>query len=64
MIGYENANVLNDIKSAKIEYEEFLNRFPKHELSPSVRFEIDYLGKSVDEISALKHITSYSTLLP
>ena len=58
MIGYVYANVLNDTKSAKIEYEDFLKRFPKHELSPSVRFEIDYLGKSVDEIPALKHITS------
>ena len=38
-------NVLNDIKSAKIEYEDFLKRFPKHELSPSVQFEIDYLLK-------------------
>ena len=58
MIGYIYANVLNDTKSAKIEYEEFLNRFPKHELSPSVKFEIEYLGKSVDEIPALKHITT------
>ena len=46
------------MQSAKIEYEEFLNRFPEHELSPSVKFEIEYLGKSVDEIPALKHITT------
>lgn len=58
MIGYIYANVLNDMQSAKIEYEEFLNRFPEHELSPSVKFEIEYLGKSVDEIPALKHITT------
>ena len=58
MIVYLYANILNDTKSAKIEYEHFLSRFPKHELSPSVKFEIDYLGKSVDEIPALKHITS------
>ncbi len=58
MIGYIYANVLNDTKSAKIEYEEFLDKFPKHELSPSVKFEIEYLGKSVDEIPALKHITT------
>ncbi len=58
MIGYIYANVLNDMQSAKIEYEEFLNRFPEHELTPSVKFEIEYLGKSVDEIPALKHITT------
>ena len=39
-------------------YESFLNKFPDHELSPSVKFEIDYLGKSKEEIPALKHITS------
>jgi len=27
-------------------------------LHPSVKFEIDYLGKDINEIPALKHITS------
>jgi len=58
MIGYIYANILNDEKSARIEYQDFLNRFPDHELSPSVKFEIEYLGKSIEEIPALKHITS------
>ena len=58
MVGYIYANILNDTKSAQIEYESFLNKFPDHELSPSVKFEIDYLGKSIEEIPALKHITS------
>jgi TolA-binding protein len=58
MIGYIYANVVNDSKSAEIEYKEFLKRFPDHELSPSVKFEIEFLGKSIDEIPALKHITS------
>ena len=38
--------------------EKTLDKFPKHELYPSVRFEIDYLGKDINEIPALKHITS------
>ena len=58
MIGYIYANVINDEKSAKVEYQEFLKKFPNHELAPSVKFEIDYLGKSIEEIPALKHITS------
>ena len=58
MIGYIYANVVNDPKSAEIEYEEFLKRFPNHELSPSVKFEIEFLGKGIEEIPALKHITS------
>ena len=50
--------VINDEKSAKVEYQQFLKKFPNHELAPSVKFEIDYLGKSIEEIPALKHITS------
>ena len=58
MIGYIYANVVNDPKSAKIEYSAFLEKFPTHELSPSVKFELEFLGKEIDEIPALKHITS------
>jgi len=58
MIGYIYANILNDVQSAHVEYEQFLERFPNHELAPSVEFEIKYLGKSIEEIPALKHITS------
>ena len=57
-IGYIYANVINDTKSAEAEYESFLKKFPDHELSPSVKFELEYLGKSIEEIPALKHITS------
>jgi len=58
MTGYIYANVLKDFDKARREYQVFLDRFPKHELSPSVKFEIDYLGKDINEIPALKHITS------
>ena len=58
MIGYIYANVIKDFDLAKKEYQIFLDKFPKHELHPSVKFEIDYLGKDINEIPALKHITS------
>ena len=58
MIGYIYANVLKDFDKARNEYQVFLNHFPKHELFPSVKFEIDHLGKDINEIPALKHITS------
>jgi len=58
MIGYIYANIINDNKSAEIEYKSFLKHFPNHELYPSVKFELDFLGKSIEEIPALKHITS------
>ncbi len=58
MIGYIYANVIKDFDLARKEYQVFLDKFPKHELHPSVKFEIDYLGKDINEIPALKHITS------
>jgi outer membrane protein assembly factor BamD (BamD/ComL family) len=58
MIGYIYANVLKDFVAARKEYQIFLDSFPNHELHPSVKFEIEYLGKDINEIPALKHITS------
>jgi len=58
MIGYIYANILKNLAKARSEYQVFLNRFPNHELFPSVKFEIDHLGKDINEIPALKHITS------
>lgn len=58
MIGYIYANILKDNKSAEIEYKAFIEQFPNHELYPSVKFELEFLGKSIEEIPALKHITT------
>jgi len=58
MIGYIYANILKDTDSARKEYQYFLEQYPKHDLSPSVRFELDFLGKDINDIPALKHITS------
>ena len=59
MIGYIYANILSDdLKKAELNYKIFLDRFPDHELAPSVQFELDYLGKDINEIDVLKHITS------
>jgi len=58
MIGYIFANIINDLESAKIELDNFIKQYPTHELVPSVKFELEYLGKSLDEIPALKHIAN------
>ena len=58
MIGYIYANILGDKSKAELYYKAFLDRFPDHELAPSVTFELDYLGKDINEIDVLKHITS------
>ena len=58
MIGYIYANILKDNRSAEVEYKAFMEQFPNHELYPSVKFELEFLGKSIEEIPALKHITT------
>ena len=58
MIGYIYANVKNDSANALKEYNVFLEKYPDHELAPSVQFEIQWLGMDINDIPALKHISS------
>ncbi len=58
MVGYVYANYLNDIENATVYYKLFLEKYPEHELAPSVQFEMDNLGRDINEIPVLKHITS------
>ncbi|MBF90058.1 MAG: hypothetical protein CMG75_10505 [Candidatus Marinimicrobia bacterium] len=60
MIGYVFANFLNDYNSARIEYETFLELFSSKAdsgLVESVKFELRNLGKDLNEIPQLKHIS-------
>jgi len=50
MIGYRYANDLNDLEKAKEAYNEFLQKYPEHELAPSVQWELDHLGQDISEI--------------
>jgi outer membrane protein assembly factor BamD (BamD/ComL family) len=53
MIGYIYANVQINIPKAKVAYQTFLQNYPEHELAPSVQFELEYLGKQIDNIDEL-----------
>jgi len=57
MIGYIYANDLNDYDKAKASYEKFIELYPDHMLVPSAQWEIENLGKSLDEIPQLQSIT-------
>jgi outer membrane protein assembly factor BamD (BamD/ComL family) len=47
--GYIYANHLQKLDSAQVIYERFLRLYPEHELAPSVRFELDYLGANPED---------------
>ncbi len=49
LTGYIYNNNLQMFDSAKIFYEEFLQKFPKHDLAPTVKFELESIGKSPEE---------------
>jgi outer membrane protein assembly factor BamD (BamD/ComL family) len=50
MIGYIRANELKDYDSARLSYNEFLSRYPQHELASSVKLELENLGKTPEQI--------------
>lgn len=60
MVGFVNANHLEDLEAAQNAYQDFLYRYPSHELIPSVMFELQNLGREIDEIEALQGITNAS----
>lgn len=46
LVGYIYGNNLQNYDSAKYYFEKFLNKYPSHDLAPSVRLELETLGKS------------------
>ncbi|MFA7419422.1 MAG: tetratricopeptide repeat protein [Melioribacteraceae bacterium] len=50
MSGFILANNLNKLDEAKMTYQTFLDKFPKHELAPQIKIELENLGKTPEEI--------------
>jgi len=50
LTGYIYSNNLMMFDSAEIYYEEFLQKFPTHELVPSVKFELEAIRKNPQEV--------------
>jgi len=57
MIGYIYANELHNYEKAEEAYKAFIARYPGHTLVMSAQWELDNLGKSLDEIPTLQNIT-------
>ncbi len=60
MIGFIYANSASDTSRARMAYQTFLETYPEHELVESVKWELQYLGKDINEIPALKSLSSES----
>ena len=50
LVGYIYGNNLHMYDSAKYHYEHFLQKYPDHELAPSVKMELETMGKSPQQV--------------
>ena len=55
MQGFIYHNSLSDLQMAEKLYLKFLDEYPDHELALSVRWELDNLGKNIDEMPFFKN---------
>lgn len=58
MVGYLYANHLNNPEMASEAYQTFIRNYPEHELVKDAQWELDHLGKDVNEIEELNQILS------
>ena len=58
MLGFINANDIKDLDEAKKYYELFIEKFPEHELAVSAKYELENLGKDVNELPFFEEIDS------
>jgi outer membrane protein assembly factor BamD (BamD/ComL family) len=56
MIGFIYANNSLKLEEARTAYNTFLENYPDHELATSVRWELKYLGKDINEIPELQNL--------
>jgi TolA-binding protein len=50
MIGYIYANHIKNFAKARTYYDQFIAQYPEHELTASVQWELQHLGKDISEI--------------
>ncbi len=56
MIGFINANHLEKYDEAKKYYNMFMEKYPDHELVSSAKYELETLGKDINELDIFKNI--------
>jgi len=54
MIGFINANYLMNYEKARKYYNEFLEKYPNDDLADDARYEINNLGKDINELPFFK----------
>jgi len=60
MLGFINANDLKDFEAAKKYYTEFIKKYPKHELADDAQYELQTLGKDINDLPIFKKLNGDS----
>lgn len=53
MVGYIYANEIKDLDRARQAYTAFQQKYPQHDLSDDVAFELEHLGKDINDLDFL-----------
>jgi len=60
MIGFISANDLQDTTQAREYYNRFIQSYPEHELADDAGYELQNLGKDINELPIFDQITADS----
>ena len=61
MVGFINANHTKNYEEAKEYYNMFIEKYPQHELKNDAEFELQNLGKDINDLPIFSKIKSDST---
>ncbi len=56
MMGFINANYLKNLDKARQYYQEFLQKYPEHKLAKDAQYELQNLGKDIEDLPFIKGI--------
>ncbi|KAA3617824.1 MAG: outer membrane protein assembly factor BamD [Calditrichaeota bacterium] len=62
MLGFIYANDLKNLDEAKKYYTEFVTKYPKHDLADDAKYEIETLGKDINELPIFQNATADSVV--
>ena len=60
MLGFINANDVKNFEEAGKYYSAFVDKYPKHELADDAQYELENLGKDINDLPIFKDAVSDS----
>lgn len=61
MIGFIYANEIKDFEKAKEAYQKFVKNYPDHDMAKDAEWEIEHLGRDINEIEELTKVQTDSS---